>query len=229
MLLHVLDHSLTFPKPSHALTDPNGLLAVGGDLSANRLLAAYQKGIFPWFSEDEPILWWSPDPRAVLEPEQFHANRTFRKFLNKCAYQVTLNQHFAAVIEGCATYHQDTWITDEMIAAYIQLHQLGFAHSIEVWHNNRLIGGMYGIAQGALFCGESMFSIQTNASKVGLYAFCQHFLSNGGKLIDCQVLNEHTASLGAKDISRDDYLSRLPQLQTEPVAKHCYRQQMIAY
>lgn len=229
MSLPVLDHSLIFPAPHTALSEPNGLLAVGGDLSSHRLLEAYHQGIFPWFSEDEPILWWSPDPRAVLNPTQFNANRTFRKFLNKCHYEVTINTHFSAIIQGCATFHEDTWITDEMIGAYIELHQLGFAHSIEVWQNNHLIGGLYGVAQGALFCGESMFSLKTNASKIGLYAFALHFAQNGGQLIDCQVLNDHTASLGAYEIPRETYLSYLKQLQNRIINHDCFSQQYIDY
>lgn len=229
MPLYALDDVLTFPDPLDALDDPNGLLAIGGDLSAERLLVAYQQGIFPWFGDDEPILWWSPDPRAVLNPHQFNANRSFKKFLNKCDYQVTMNTDFAGVVQGCANNHDETWITEQMIGAYIQLHQLGFAHSIEVWQNSHLIGGLYGVAQGALFCGESMFSLQSNASKIGLYAFCHHFIRHGGKLIDCQVLNDHTASLGAIEIPRIQYLSQLPQLQKALVAANCYHQQSIQY
>lgn len=229
MPLYALDDVLTFPDPREALDDPNGLLAIGGDLSPQRLVTAYQQGIFPWFGEDEPILWWSPDPRAVLEPHQFNANRTFKKFLNKCDYQVTINRDFVGVINGCARNHDETWITEPMIKAYIELHQLGFAHSIEVWQNSSLIGGMYGVAQGAIFCGESMFSLQTNASKVGLYAFCSHFARNGGQLIDCQVLNDHTESLGAVEIPRARYLSQLSQLQTQVIAANCYQSQSISY
>ncbi|WP_392551865.1 leucyl/phenylalanyl-tRNA--protein transferase [Orbus wheelerorum] len=229
MPLHVLDDSLTFPDPYDGLIDPNGLLAVGGDLSPRRLLTAYKQGIFPWFSDGEPILWWSPDPRAVLDPLQFHCSRSFKKFLNHNDYRVSINTNFIAVIEGCENNHDETWITSDMIEAYIKLHQLGFAHSVEVWQNNNLIGGLYGVAQGALFCGESMFSTQTNASKIGLYAFCQHFVRHGGKLIDCQVLNDHTASLGAYELSRDIYLTNIKQLQAGSIAEHCYNQQFIEY
>ncbi|WP_392561858.1 leucyl/phenylalanyl-tRNA--protein transferase [Orbus sturtevantii] len=229
MPLHVLNDSLIFPDPNDGLIEPNGLLAVGGDLSSSRLLAAYQQGIFPWFSEGEPILWWSPDPRAVIDPQQLHNSRSFKKFLQRSDYRVSINTDFSAVIAGCARYHKQTWITDDMLAAYLKLHQLGFAHSIEVWQNNRLIGGLYGIAQGALFCGESMFSSQTNASKVGLYAFCQHFILHGGALIDCQVLNDHTASLGAFELPREVYLTYLKQLQVSAVTQHCYQQQFIEY
>lgn len=221
----ILDHKLEFPDPRLALEDPNGLLAIGGDLSSERLLLAYQNGIFPWFSENEPILWWSPDPRAVLLPEAFHVSRSFKKFLAKHDYNVTINHEFLSVIVACSALHGETWITNDMIDAYYQLHKLGFAHSIEVWHDKQLIGGLYGIAQGAVFCGESMFSVQVNASKVALYAFCQHFRSHGGQLIDCQVLNDHTASLGALTISRDDYLTHLTALKAATIDEQCWMKQ----
>lgn len=229
MPIHVLDDSLIFPKPHLALDEPDGLLAIGGDLTPARLIAAYHQGIFPWFNRDDPILWWSPTARAVLDPSQFHCNRSFKKFIKHCDYRVTLNTHFADIIESCARNHDDTWITKQMIDAYCQLHQLGFAHSIEVWQNDNLIGGLYGVAQGALFCGESMFSLKTNASKIGLYAFCQHFIKHGGKLIDCQVLNDHTASLGAYDLFRESYLSKLKLLQQQVINSHCYNSQIIEY
>lgn len=226
-MLHFLNKEINFPNVNTA--EPNGLLAIGGDLSVKRLLAAYQRGIFPWFNAQNPISWWSPDPRAVMDPLQFYVSRSFKKFIKKCDYVVTINHDFTAVIKSCATHHNDTWITADMIKSYMKLHQLGFAHSVEVWQNNRLIGGLYGVAQGALFCGESMFSLQTNASKIGLYAFCLHFSSCGGLLIDCQVLNEHTASLGAFDISRTDYLGYLMQLQSCVMATNCYHKQTLSY
>lgn len=229
MLLTYLDENLVFPNPNAALKDPNGLLAIGGDLSTERLLAAYQQGIFPWYGEDEPILWWSPNPRAVFDPLQFHMNRTFNKFLKKCDYRISINHDFTSVIQNCATNHGETWITDDIITAYVNLHQLGFAHSVEVWQNDDLVGGLYGVAQGAVFCGESMFSLKTNASKVALYAFSQHFADCGGLLIDCQVLNEHTASLGAFEISRIDYLNYLNQLQTIILNSDCYHKQYLCY
>lgn len=229
MLLTNLDDCLTFPDPNNAVNYYNGLIAQGGDLSVERLLAAYHQGIFPWFSEDEPILWWSPDPRAVFDPLQFYVNRTFSKFLKKCDYQVTINHDFLSVIHGCAKNHGDTWITDEMINAYSKLHQLGFAHSVEVWQNDYLIGGLYGVSQGGIFCGESMFSLKSNASKIALYAFSHHFADCGGLLIDCQVLNEHTAKLGAFNIPRKDYLRYLKQLQTIILKPHCYQKQYLRY
>ncbi|RVT23059.1 leucyl/phenylalanyl-tRNA--protein transferase, partial [Escherichia coli] len=182
-------------------------LALGGDLSPARLLMAYQRGIFPWFSPGDPILWWSPDPRAVLWPGQFHLSRSMKRFHAKSPFRVTLNHAFGQVIEGCAEdRHEGTWITRDIIIAYHQLHELGYAHSIEVWKEDNLVGGMYGVAQGTLFCGESMFSRATNASKTALLVFSEEFARRGGRLMDCQVLNEHTASLGAVEISRRHYI-----------------------
>ena len=200
-LVQLSRHSIAFPSPEGALREPNGLLALGGDLSPARLLMAYQRGIFPWFSPGDPILWWSPDPRAVLWPEQFHLSRSMKRFHQRSPYRVTLNHAFGEVIEGCASDRDEgTWITSSIVRAYHQLHELGHAHSIEVW-------------QEALFCGESMFSRAENASKTALLVFCQDFAHSGGKLIDCQVLNNHTASLGAVDIPRRDYLDYLSVLR----------------
>ena len=151
--------SLAFPSPEGALRDPNGLLAIGGDLTAPRLLAAYERGIFPWYSPGEAILWWSPDPRAVLFPAEFHLNRSLKRFLRHDPFRITLNHDFAAVIAACAHRPDEgTWIGPEVQRAYQHLHRLGYAHSVEVWQDDQLVGGMYGVAQGALFCGESMFS-----------------------------------------------------------------------
>ncbi|MBS0974576.1 leucyl/phenylalanyl-tRNA--protein transferase [Serratia rubidaea] len=221
-------HSVAFPSPEGALRDPNGLLAIGGDLSAPRLLAAYQRGIFPWYSPGEAILWWSPDPRAVLYPAEHHISRSFRRFLRAAPFRITLNHDFAAVIAACAERPQDgTWIGPEVQHAYLHLHRLGYAHSVEVWQGDELVGGMYGVAQGALFCGESMFSRVTNASKCALMAFCRHFAAFGGELIDCQVLNAHTASLGAREISRRSFLQQLSELQRRPLAAACWAAQVI--
>ena len=201
-LVQLSRHSIAFPSPEGALREPNGLLALGGDLSPARLLMAYQRGIFPWFSPGDPILWWSPDPRAVLWPEQFHLSRSMKRFHQRSPYRVTLNHAFGEVIEGCASDRDEgTWITSSIVRAYHQLHELGHAHSIEVWQEN------------TLFCGESMFSRAENASKTALLVFCQDFAHSGGKLIDCQVLNNHTASLGAVDIPRRDYLDYLSVLR----------------
>lgn len=190
-LVQLSRHSIAFPSPEGALREPNGLLALGGDLSPARLLMAYQRGIFPWFSPGDPILWWSPDPRAVLWPESLHISRSMKRFHKRSPYRVTMNYAFGQVIEGCASDREEgTWITRGVVEAYHRLHELGHAHSIEVWREDELVGGMYGVAQGTLFCGESMFSRMENASKTALLVFCEEFIGHGGKLIDCQVLND---------------------------------------
>ncbi|WP_435954403.1 leucyl/phenylalanyl-tRNA--protein transferase [Dryocola sp. BD626] len=222
-LIQLSRDSIAFPSPEGALREPNGLLALGGDLSPARLLMAYQRGIFPWFSPGDPILWWSPDPRAVLFPEHFHVSRSMKRFHNRSPYRVTLNHAFEQTIAGCADDRSEgTWITHDIVEAYTRLHELGYAHSIEVWEGDELVGGMYGVIQGALFCGESMFSRRENASKTALLVFCQHFLRHGGKLIDCQVLNSHTASLGAIEIPRRDYLRYLATFRPEALVSHCW-------
>ncbi len=222
-LIQLSRDSIAFPSPEGALREPNGLLALGGDLSPARLLMAYQRGIFPWFSPGDPILWWSPDPRAVLVPEQFHLSRSMKRFHQRSPYRVTLNHAFDQVIVGCANDRDEgTWITADIVEAYRRLHELGYAHSIEVWEGNEVVGGMYGVAQGALFCGESMFSRRVNASKTALLVFCQHFSAYGGRLIDCQVLNAHTASLGATEILRRDYLQQLATLRPLHLESHCW-------
>ncbi|EOZ1722826.1 leucyl/phenylalanyl-tRNA--protein transferase [Escherichia coli] len=213
-LVQLSRHSIAFPSPEGALREPNGLLALGGDLSPARLLMAYQRGIFPWFSPGDPILWWSPDPRAVLWPESLHISRSMKRFHKRSPYRVTMNYAFGQVIEGCASDREEgTWITRGVVEAYHRLHELGHAHSIEVWREDELVGGMYGVAQGTLFCGESMYSRMENASKTALLVFCEEFIGHGGKLIDCQVLNDHTASLGACEIPRRNYLNYLNQMR----------------
>lgn len=221
--------SLAFPSPEGALRDPNGLLAIGGDLTAPRLLAAYERGIFPWYSPGEAILWWSPDPRAVLFPAEFHLNRSLKRFLRHDPFRIKLNHDFAAVIAACAHRPDEgTWIGPEVQRAYQHLHRLRHAHSVEVWQDDQLVGGMYGVAKGALFCGESMFSRVTNASKCALMAFCRHFAAYGGELIDCQVLNAHTARLGAREIPRRQFLQQLSTLQRRPLAPACWEPQVIS-
>jgi len=228
-LLQLSPDSTAFPAPEKALREPNGLLALGGDLRPARLMAAYQRGIFPWYSPGDPILWWSPDPRAVLPPEQFHLSRSMKRFHRHSPYQVTMNTAFDQVIAGCTDDRTDgTWITSDIIAAYGRLHQLGHAHSVEVWQGDELVGGLYGVALGALFCAESMFSRRVNASKTALLVFCQHFIHYGGKLIDCQVLNEHTASLGVSEISRRNYLGLLNSLRSVPIDSGCWHKQNLA-
>ncbi|SUB82984.1 leucyl/phenylalanyl-tRNA--protein transferase [Pragia fontium] len=227
-LIQLSADSYDFPPVDYALNDPNGLLALGGDLSPQRLISAYQNGIFPWFSSDDPILWWSPDPRAVLIPQQLHISRSMAKFIKKTPLSVTINQAFEQVISACSSERDEgTWIDLSIQQSYCQLHQQGIAHSVEVWHEGDLVGGLYGVEQGALFCGESMFSRQTNASKLALYAFCCHFLSYGGKLIDCQILNDHTESLGAMEIPRADYLQFLYKLQQESLPQACWTSQKL--
>ncbi len=201
-----------FPDPGYALEEPNGLLAVGGDLSPARLLNAYRQGIFPWFSEGQPILWWSPDPRAVLIPDQFRPSRSLRKNLRKHPFRVTLDTAFAEVIEACSEPRKDgagTWITEEMKQAYAQLHRIGFAHSVECWEGDMLVGGLYGVSMGKVFFGESMFSRRTDASKIGFAHLVEQLKEWGFGLIDGQVSSGHLASLGAKDIPRDEFLGLL--------------------
>ncbi len=227
-LIQLSPDSIDFPPVDYALEDPNGLLALGGDLSPERLLNAYHNGIFPWFSPDDPILWWSPDPRAILIPEQLHVSRSMTKFINKTSLSVTINTAFHQVIEACADERDEgTWIDPSIQRSYIQLYLQGVAHSVEVWDQQELVGGLYGVEQGSLFCGESMFSRQTNASKLALYVFCQHFIHHGGKLIDCQILNPHTESLGATEIPRSDYLQFLYKLRQQLLSPACWAPQYL--
>lgn len=201
-----------FPPARLALEEPNGLLAIGGDLKPQRLLAAYRQGIFPWFDESQPLLWWSPDPRSVLYPAQVHVSRSLRKFLAQAPYTVTCDKAFADVIDGCAAprrTQKGTWITSEMRNAYVQLHRLGHAHSIEVWDGPMLAGGLYGIAIGRAFFGESMFSEKVNASKIALLALAQTLARHEFHFIDCQVHNPHLESMGAVTIPRARFLSEL--------------------
>lgn len=173
-------------------------------------MLAYQSGIFPWYNEQEPIIWWSPDPRMVLFPERLHISRSMKRILKKAPFQITFNQDFQGVISHCKKISRrgqsGTWITREMQQAYSKLHTLGFASSVEVWENEELVGGMYGVDLGTVFCGESMFSLAPNASKVALISFMQKFQERGGRLLDCQVYSDHLASLGAEEISRADFL-----------------------
>ncbi|WP_028289678.1 leucyl/phenylalanyl-tRNA--protein transferase [Olleya sp. ITB9] len=204
-----LNTSNNFPDVSQATED--GLLAVGGDLSPERLLDAYQKGIFPWFEDDNTILWWSPDPRFVLFPEDLKVSKSMKQVLRNTDFEVTVNTNFEAVINACAAANRpgqdDTWITKGMIEAYTKLNQLGYAKSIEVWLDKELVGGLYGIdLNNGVFCGESMFTKVSNASKVGFISFIQN---TNYKLIDCQVYTNHLESLGAIDIPRDQFLKYL--------------------
>ncbi|WP_373095911.1 leucyl/phenylalanyl-tRNA--protein transferase [Zhongshania sp.] len=206
---------LDFPPIESALDDPNGLLAVGGDLSLPRLLNAYRHGIFPWYDESQPILWWSPQPRAVIFPERLYINRSLRKALRRNDYEITLDRNFAGVLRGCAELSQKrpgTWITDEMRRAYQALHDAGWAHSVEVWRDQKLIGGLYGVAIGRMFYGESMFSRETNASKIAFVHLCGQLHEWGYPLIDCQVGNDYLESMGAEEMDRASFKKYLQQL-----------------
>jgi len=204
-----------FPPVEQALREPNGLLAHGGDLEPMTLMRAYTLGIFPWFSEQEPILWWSPNPRMVLFPEKLHISRSFKRALRKTKYQAYYNRNFKTVINHCAQTRKDglgTWITEKMKIAYLKLHEMGVAVSIEIDVDSQLIGGIYGIALDRMFCGESMFSLQTNGSKFALYELCQFLINNGYKILDCQAHNDHLESMGAEMISQRQFKQYLPQL-----------------
>lgn len=207
----------SFPDPQSALTEPDGLLAVGGDLSPDRLLAAYRCGVFPWFNDDQPILWWSPDPRAVLLPGELHASRSLRRRLRRDDYQVSTDRCFERVIDACADRREEgTWITPEMRLAYTQLHELGFAHSVETWQGDELVGGLYGVNVGRVFFGESMFSRRADASKVALVTLVRLGSRMGLELIDCQLASPHLASLGARLLPRERFLELLARYTAFP-------------
>jgi leucyl/phenylalanyl-tRNA--protein transferase len=203
-----LDKRLLFPNPE--LAEPDGLLAVGGDLSPGRLLLAYQSGIFPWYSDDTPILWYSPPERCVLYPDKLIISKSMRKVLRAGSFRLSMDECFAGVINACAVAYREgqdgTWITADMIAAYIELHRLGHAHSVEVWQGDELVGGLYGVQTGELFCGESMFSRVSNASKAALIHLGQ---TNLYRVIDCQMHTTHLECMGAEVISREAYLDML--------------------
>ena len=211
-----------FPPVALALSEPDGLLAVGGCLSTQRIINAYSQGIFPWYSDDDPILWWSPDPRLVLFPDKLHISTSLQKTLRRQDFQISFDTAFAEVIKACAaprSKETGTWLTHDMQAAYIRLHQEGHAHSVEAWQNNKLVGGLYGIAVGQVFFGESMFHTKTDASKVAFISLIQQLSNWGYKLIDCQVHTEHLVKLGAEEISRTRFSSLLQQYhQRTPVS-----------
>jgi len=198
--------------PNYSETDQFGIIAYGGDLSTERLKLAYQKGIFPWFNENEPILWWFPNPRFVLFPDELIVSKSMKKILRDETFRFTENESFERVIENCRRIQRPgqkgTWITDEMKQAYIRLHEAGIAKSVEVWQNGELVGGFYGIDQGTIFCGESMFTKVSNASKAGFIYFVQKYAAKY-KLIDCQVYTDHLASLGAREILAEEFLNYL--------------------
>lgn len=207
-MIFQLDDELIFPNP--ALAEEDGLLAVGADLSPERLILAYQNGIFPWYNEETPILWYSPHERFVLLPEEIKISKSMRQIINSQKFKITFNTAFKEVISACAEMKREgqdgTWITQEMQQAYIKLHELGFAHSIEVWQNKDLVGGLYGVLVNRVFCGESMFSKQSNTSKLALIWLCQNA---NIQLIDCQIYSEHLEKLGAKLISREEFMHYL--------------------
>jgi leucyl/phenylalanyl-tRNA---protein transferase len=206
-----LTEDLLFPPIEYA--EPDGLLAIGGDLSPKRLMLAYSQGIFPWYSENTPILWWSPDPRLVLFPHELRVSKSLQRVIRKELFSVTFNQAFLEVISRCATvrrgYGEGTWILPEMAEAYFQLHRMGYAHSVETWYEGELVGGLYGVAIGRAFFGESMFALRSDASKVALVYLVRLLLKEGFELIDCQVTTNHLQSLGAREIPRKDFLKLL--------------------
>ncbi|MBA2484129.1 MAG: leucyl/phenylalanyl-tRNA--protein transferase [Nitrosomonas sp.] len=209
-----------FPPLEMALTEPNGLLAAGSDLSPQRLISAYRKGIFPWFNEGEPILWWSPDPRMVLFPSELKISRSLKKVLKKGHYKICVDRHFEQVIRSCATAPRQgqlgTWIHPEIVAAYTTLHKMGLAHSVETWIDDKLAGGLYGISLGKVFYGESMFSSITDASKIALVYLVKYLELQGVSMIDCQMKTAHLASFGAREIPRKEFSQKLFELAAYP-------------
>lgn len=211
-LYQLSETDIAFPNPEYALTSPDGLLAIGGDLSVKRLSNAYKMGIFPWFSEGEPIMWWSPSERGIVELNDFHISKSLRKHLKKHPVKVTVNNAFAEVIEACCEQRIDTegtWITSDMLSAYIAAHDANIAHSVEVWQDGELAGGLYGIMQNGVFCGESMFHHQTNCSKLAMWALVNWLKRHNAHFIDCQLENPYLTSLGAKVIPRSEFLTKL--------------------
>ncbi|NMH26007.1 leucyl/phenylalanyl-tRNA--protein transferase [Flavobacterium solisilvae] len=206
--MYFLTKELYFPPVDEASYE--GVLAIGGDLSIERLLLAYQNGIFPWFNDDEPILWWSPTERMVVVPQMYKVSKSIRNLLNQNKFKVTFNQNFAEVIRNCQQIERkgqdDTWISEDIIASYTKLHEMGIAKSVEVWQNSELVGGLYGVDLGHVFCGESMFSKVSNASKIAFVTLIKHLKENNYLLLDCQVHNDHLEKLGAFEISRDTFM-----------------------
>lgn len=203
----------TYEFPPVALANPDGILALGGDLHPNRLIRAYRQGVFPWYNEGEPIIWYCPDPRMVLKPSEVYVSKSMRKIVQSDVFQITYNQNFEAVIQHCQSIkrkgQKGTWITHDLKEAMVQLHKLGFAKSVEVWRKNELVGGLYGVDLGTVFTGESMFSLVPNASKVAFIALCQKLETAQYQVLDCQMYNEHLARLGAYEIPREVFLEYL--------------------
>jgi len=221
-MLYLLDSENSrapFPSVETAEQEPDGLLAIGGDLSVIRLVNAYRRGIFPWFNAGDPILWWSPDPRTILFPERLRISRTLRKTLRRDRFRVTMDRDFTAVITACAqprATDKDTWLVPEMIAAYRRLHDQGLAHSVETWQDGVLVGGLYGVALGRVFFGESMFTHVSDASKIALVHLCGKLAERGFRLIDCQMVTAHMIRLGAKQIPRTDFIRKLDRWCAHP-------------
>ncbi|TNE77914.1 MAG: leucyl/phenylalanyl-tRNA--protein transferase [Gammaproteobacteria bacterium] len=215
------DINPAFPHPDNAMREPDGLLAVGGNLSTSTLLSAYRQGIFPWYESGQPLLWWSPDPRAVLFPEQIRISRSLRKSWRRSQWSIRIDSDFSQVVKNCAAPRSGelggTWITPQMQQAYLALHRAGHAHSVEVWDSDQLVGGLYGVLVGNLFCGESMFSFAADASKVALVVLAgmlQQYSQDS--LIDCQISNDHLVSMGSTNIPRREFLARLVSLRDKP-------------
>ena len=214
--------NIDFPSPG--LANPDGILALGGDLSVERLLHAYNNGIFPWFNHDDPIIWWSPDPRFVLYPAELKVSKSMRPYFNQRKFRITADQHFATVVTNCQQVKRNrqsggTWITNSMLEAYTDLHHAGYAHSIEVWQEEKLVGGLYGVSIGKVFFGESMFSTVPNASKFALISMAKKLKKLDFDLIDCQQKTAHLGSLGARSIPRKDFLEHLTKNQTKPTIR----------
>ncbi len=229
-LIFLTDSETKFPHPSLALEEPSGLLAVGGELTSQRLITAYNSGIFPWFDEEDPILWWSPNPRAIIVPGNLHISTSLKKFIKKSNWTITVNYDFNSVIESCSKprLQQDaTWITKDIQHAYSELHNLGHAHSIEVWDGSTLIGGLYGVIVGRVFCGESMFHFSTNASKVAMVYLEELLIKFDYALIDTQMMNPHLKSLGAKNINRDEFLTLLNRYKNQQIDLDCWLPRVI--
>lgn len=214
-MITLLHHDTPFPAVAQALRQPNGLLAAGGDLMPERLLNAYRHGIFPWFSAGDPILWWSPDPRMVLMPDEFKISRSLHKTLRRGEYEIRTDSAFEQVMRACASPREGqngTWIQEEVVEAYVRLHQLGLAHSVETWMDNELVGGLYGVSLGRMYYGESMFSRKTDASKIALAHLAAQLKRWDFGMIDCQMNTKHLSSLGAREIPRNLFLTRLQEL-----------------
>ncbi|MBF0227360.1 MAG: leucyl/phenylalanyl-tRNA--protein transferase [Desulfobacterales bacterium] len=221
MTIFSLSKNITFPPPKFA--DKSGLLAVGGDLSIDRLLLAYKMGIFPWYSDNEPILWWSPDPRFILIPNEITISKSLKKVIKKKQFTITMDNAFKDVIMWCANIRtlngQETWLVNDMIKAYLRLHKAGYAHSVEAWLNNELVGGLYGVSLGKCFFGESMFTRVSNASKIAFAHFVEHLQALSFDLIDCQIKTEHLKNFGAKPIQRETFLNLLQESLKYPTYK----------